>query len=110
MDKLESEVSALRKMFQEALRLLDITTPQILDSTVPRIVYLTNEIKSEHRKLKQNYASCEIASYDDEFQILAKQISEKFDNTIRKVKIAVNDLKSELLSLQNKKLLNQYNR
>ena len=110
MDKLESEVAALRQKFQEALRLLDITTPQILDSTVPRIVYLSSEIQSEHRKMKQNYAACELTEYENEFQTLAKQISEKFDNTIRKVKIAVSDLKTELLSLQNKKLLNQYNR
>ena len=99
-----------KERFLEMIRLLTLTNPASSDELTPRVVLLTNEITNEGRRIREVYPAQELLPYEEEFSMMAKQISEMFDYTVRSFKTTLTGMKAELISLQNKKRLNQYNR
>ncbi len=110
MENVAFEMHKQKKRFIEIISLLKQTTPETSEEMTPRVVLLTNEITIEGRRLKETYSLNELLPYEEELADMAKQISEMFDYTVRSFKNSLTGMKDELISLQNKKRLNQYNR
>ncbi|MCU7491433.1 MAG: hypothetical protein HF312_05795 [Ignavibacteria bacterium] len=100
----------ISSILQELLSALDGLNDENFEATMGVVNAKKRRIDEIKLQLKSTYEPEMLSKYEPGLIKLTKQLSNKFDNIITKVKTEQNAIGLELKNIQNKKKLVNYNR
>ncbi|MGE5431764.1 MAG: hypothetical protein ACM3QX_11855 [Syntrophomonadaceae bacterium] len=110
MNILELKIKEISSILQGLLQAMDGLNDENFEATMAEFKSKTSRIDELKFQLKTAYEPETLSKYEPEVIKLTKQLSNKFDNIITKVKTEQNAIGLELKNIQNKKKLANYNR
>lgn len=110
MSALELKIRELNSNLEWILESLEGLSDENFEALMAEINEKTLRINDLKLQLKTDYDQETLSKYEPGLIKLTKQLSNKFDNIITKVKTEQNAIGLELKNIQNKKKLANYNR
>lgn len=107
---LELKIKEISSILESLLKSLESLNGENFEATMAEFTAKTRKVDDLKIELKNSYDQEVLLKFEPGLMKLTKQLSNKFDNIITKVKTERDAVALELKNIQNKKKLANYNR
>lgn len=110
MEKLNTHIEEIKVLLVQVLSIISSLSDEKFDEQLNLAKIKMQEVRSIKKMLQKSYSYEELLPFEENLYNLAKQIEEKFDNTIKKKMLEKEKVAQSIGQLQNKKNLQKYRR
>lgn len=110
MNQLELKINEINMILEQISVALESINEENINEVLSRLNLKLQKITTIKTELESKYEKSLLKSHEGKLNILTKQIYERFDNIISEIKTEQGLIQTELINIQNKKKLVNYNR